>query len=80
LPKARLIEPEGTYLIWIDFSAYNLSNEVLDDLIINKGRVWLDSGHIFGPGGQGFQRINIACPWQVLSDGLSRLDKAFATI
>ena len=80
LPKARLIEPEGTYLIWIDFSAYNLSDEVLDDLIINKGRVWLDSGHIFGAGGQGFQRINIACPWQVLSDGLSRLDKAFATI
>ena len=51
LPKARLIEPEGTYLIWIDFSAYNLSDEVLDDLIINKGRVWLDSGHIFGAGG-----------------------------
>ena len=80
LPKARLIEPEGTYLIWIDFSAYNLPDEVLDDLIINKGSVWLDSAHIFGTGGQGFQRVNIACPWQVLSDGLSRLSKALNNV
>ena len=47
LPKARLIEPEGTYLIWIDFSAYNLPDEVLDDLIINKGRKEPHHGKIY---------------------------------
>ena len=77
LPAVRLIEPEGTYLLWLDFSAYGLSDPELDDIIIHQGKLWLDSGHIFGTGGKGFQRINAACPWSVLEDGLSRLANCF---
>lgn len=77
LPKIRLIEPEGTYLLWLDFSAYGLSDEKLDELITEKAHLWLDSGHIFGPAGSGFQRINIACPWKTLEKGLSQLAAAF---
>ncbi len=77
MPKVHLVEPEGTYLIWLDFRAYNLSDEKLDEIIIHQANLWLDSGHIFGPDGSGFQRINTACPWSVLEKGLNSLATAF---
>ena len=62
LPQVRLIEPEGTYLIWLDCRGLELEAAELEDVIIQKGRLWLDDGRLFGTGGEGFQRINIACP------------------
>ena len=78
LPKVKLIEPEGTYLLWLDFSAYGLTDEVLNEKIIRDAHLWLDDGPIFGAGGSGFQRINIACPWATLEQGLKNLAVAFA--
>lgn len=78
LPKVRLIEPEGTYLLWLDFSAYGLTDEALNEKIIRDAHLWLDDGPIFGAGGSGFQRINIACPWATLEQGLKNLAEAFA--
>ncbi len=72
-PKLKVIEPEGTYLLWIDFKALGLSDKKLDDLIRNRAKLWLDGGTMFGEEGKGFQRINIACPWSVLKRGLNRL-------
>ena len=77
LPKVRLVEPEGTYLLWLDFRAYGLSDEALNEKIICDAHLWLDDGPIFGAGGSGFQRINIACPWSTLENGLEHLAKAF---
>ncbi|MGM9540587.1 MalY/PatB family protein [Anaerovibrio sp.] len=77
LPKVRLVEPEGTYLLWLDFRAFGLTDEQLDDIIIHKAGLWLDSGHIFGADGSGFQRMNIACPWTTLEKGLKSLAAAF---
>lgn len=76
LPKVRMIKHEATYLLWLDFRAYGLSPTDLDDLIINKAKLWLDSGRIFGKSGEGFQRINVACPRSVLVEALGRLKKA----
>ena len=76
LPKVRLIEPEGTYLIWLDFSAYGYSDAELDDLIVNKAKVWLDRGTMFGSEGENYQRINIATPRPLLQEALERLAKA----
>lgn len=73
LPQVKLIEPEGTYLLWLDCRALGLSNRELDERIIQQGKLWLDSGWIFGRSGAGFQRINMACPWSVLQEGLQRL-------
>lgn len=73
LPKVKIIEPEGTYLLWLDFSDYHLSAAEIDERIIHHCKLWLDSGHIFGPSGDGFQRLNLACPWSVLQEGLERL-------
>lgn len=77
MSKVHLIEPQGTYLVWLDFNAYGLTDEQLDEIIIHKANLWLDSGHIFGKDGSGFQRINIAEPWQVLEKGLQSLAAAF---
>ena len=78
LPKVKIIEPEGTYLLWLDFSAYGLTDEALNEKIIRDAHLWLDDGPIFGAGGSGFQRINTACPWATLEQGLKNLAKAFA--
>ena len=76
LPKIKLIEPEGTYLLWLDFQELGLSQNELDNLITQKAKLWLSSGTIFGEEGTGFQRINIACPRSVLETALVRLEKA----
>lgn len=76
LPQIRLVEPEGTYLVWLDFSPLGLDDKELDDLIVNKAGLWLDAGTMFGAGGEGFQRINIACPRSVLEKALGQLERA----
>ena len=76
LPDIKLVEPEGTYLLWLDFRKLNLTESELEDLIIQKAKLWLDSGSIFGTAGKGFQRINIACPRKTLTEALTRLELA----
>ena len=77
LPEVRLIEPEGTYLLWLDFRALQLKDEEIERKIVEEAGIWLDGGLMFGPEGAGFQRINSACPWSTLEEGLQRLHKAF---
>ena len=76
LPEIRLIEPEGTYLVWLDFSGLGMTEEEREALIVKEARLWLDSGVIFGPEGEGFERVNIACPRQTLALALDRLRDA----
>ncbi|GBU28930.1 aminotransferase [Treponema sp. R8-4-B8] len=73
IPKIKLIEPEGTYLAWLDFNALGIPAQKLDEVITQKGKVWLSSGLSFGKGGKGFERINLACPRSVLHNALERL-------
>lgn len=80
IPQIRLVETEGTYLLWLDFRDLNLSERELEDLIIKKAKLWLDSGRIFGEGGKGFQRINVACPRKTLEESLKRVEKAVKSI
>ncbi|MDR2140950.1 MAG: pyridoxal phosphate-dependent aminotransferase [Deltaproteobacteria bacterium] len=76
LAPLTLIEPEGTYLLWFDCRGLGLSPREINQLIINKAGLWLDDGAMFGPGGEGFQRINIACPRKTLEEALDRLERA----
>ncbi|MCD8007424.1 MAG: aminotransferase class I/II-fold pyridoxal phosphate-dependent enzyme, partial [Clostridiales bacterium] len=76
LPEIRMIEPEGTYLVWLDFRGLGLTSPELERLIVHKAKLWLDSGDIFGPAGEGFQRINVACPRTTLEQALERLKRA----
>lgn len=73
LPMLKLIEPEGTYLAWVDFSALGLSPAALNDMIVNRARLWLDDGRIFGDCGAQFQRFVLACPRATLERALEQL-------
>ena len=78
LPNVSLTETESTYLLWLDFSGYSLSQEELDRRITYGAGLWLSSGTSFGEEGKGFQRMNIACPKSVLLEALSKLSTEFA--
>ncbi len=73
LPGVRMIDTQGTYLIWLDFRQMGLTVEELDHKIIYEAGLWLDSGKIFGKTGEGFERINVACPRAVLQEALDRI-------
>lgn len=76
LPEVKVMRPEATYLIWIDFSAYGLTDEALNKKLIDAG-VGLNRGTQFGKQGAGFMRINIGCPRSILQAALERIEKAF---
>lgn len=76
IPLVNSFEPEGTTLLWLDFRPLNLDREDLESLIVDEARVGLDFGHWFGPGGDGFVRLNFACPRETLEEGLERISRA----
>lgn len=76
LPGVHMIDHEGTYLVWLDFRGVGLDAEALDKLIIQKAKLWLDSGEIFGESGKGFQRVNVACSRATLAEALERIKNA----
>lgn len=77
-PKIKAYKPDGTYLLWLDFSAFTeLSDKQINNLIVNKAKVWLDRGTMFGKEGEKFQRINCATPRKILESALERICLAF---
>lgn len=76
LPNIKLIEPEGTYLLWLDCRELGLSEKERQGLIQNKAKLWLDTGTMFGKAGAGFERMNIACPRKTLEEAMNRLKEA----
>ncbi len=76
LPGVRVFPLEGTYLAWLDLRALGLTDAELKRRILQTARVWLDDGPMFGTGGRGFQRLNLACPRAILREALERLARA----
>lgn len=76
-PQIKVLVPEGTYLLWLDFSKSGLSDSEINDRVLNKAKVWLDSGSMFGKEGEKFQRINCATPRIILEDALKRICSHF---
>ena len=76
IPDVRMNLPEGTYLFWLDFRKLGHSAGELEELIIHKAGLWLNSGRNFGKSGEGFQRVNAACPRSTLQEALERIEKA----
>jgi cystathionine beta-lyase len=73
LPQVKLVEPEGTYLIWLDFSGVTKDPKELEKIIVDKAKLWLDSGDIFGRKTALFERMNIACPRKILEQAMEQL-------
>ncbi len=76
LPEIKVIQPEGLYLVWVDMRSLNMSHEELEAFMLNQAHLWLDEGYIFGTGGEGFERFNVACPREILKNALEQLEKA----
>ncbi|AGL00990.1 MalY/PatB family protein [Desulfoscipio gibsoniae] len=76
IPRLKVIKPEGTYLAWVDMRNLGMNTLELQDFIRSKARLALDDGYAFGPGGEGFQRFNLACPRIILQQALERLEQA----
>lgn len=74
--KIRLIKPDGTYLLWLDCRRTGASNAELYKLFLNRAGVRIHKGTIFGAGGSGFMRMNVACPKSVLLEALDRIETA----
>lgn len=77
LPDVRLIKPEGSFLLWLDFRGTGLTHEETGERLLRKARVALNDGTAFGTEGTGFRRMNIGCPLSVLEEGLTRIKSAF---
>ena len=80
LKGVKLVPMEATYLAWLDFNGTGLTTEQIDDLVLHKARLWLNSGTKFGKAGAGFQRLNLACPRSTLVEALERLKVALDSI
>jgi cysteine-S-conjugate beta-lyase len=80
LPMIKLIEPQGTYLVWLDFKELQLSKKEMEELIVHRAKLWIYPGSIFGPEGEGFERINIACQRQTLVKAMEQLHQAVMSI
>lgn len=77
LPQVKVYPLEGTYLVWLDFSAFGLTKEELEEKLIKDCNVFMDEGHMFGDEGNLFERMNIACPTSKIVEALDRICKVF---
>lgn len=77
-PKIKVCKPEGTYLLWLDFHSFELTDKEIDDRILNKAKVWLDSGTMFGREGEKFQRVNCATPRKTLQAAVEAICAEFS--
>jgi cysteine-S-conjugate beta-lyase len=80
MPKIRLIEPEATYLLWLDCRELGMSPAELKEWMYREAKVALNEGSSFGTGGEGFLRMNIACPRSMVEECLKRMHQAYERI
>jgi len=80
IPNIRVVDPEGTYLIWLDCRDLGMDNQTLSNFMKKKAKVGLEDGFIFGESGSGFMRMNIACSRSVLHEALNRIENAIDTL
>lgn len=78
LPQLKVMDPEGTYLIWIDCRNTGLNDDDLRERLVKKGKIAVNYGHSYGKGGEGFIRLNVACHRSIVEEGIKRLQLAFS--
>lgn len=80
LPQITFTKPEATYLLWLNCKSLHLTDKKLQEFFIEKANLGLNSGSIFGLGGSGYMRMNIACPSSTLKTALNQLQEAINEI
>lgn len=76
IPRIKVIEPQATYLVWLDCRELKMDDMGLRTFMREKAKVGCDDGFLFGSGGSGFERMNIACPRAILEEALERIESA----
>ena len=79
LPEVKMMVPEGTYLIWLDFKHFNMTGKELEEFMVNEAHLGFNKGAMFGEGGEGYMRMNVACPRATVMKALKQLKQAFTT-
>jgi cysteine-S-conjugate beta-lyase len=77
LKGVRLTKPEGTYLAWLDFRDTGMNTKEINSFVLEKAKITVDPGEWFGAGGEGFVRMNLACPKSIVTEAMERLRKFF---
>ncbi|WP_061994713.1 MalY/PatB family protein [Clostridium sp. ATCC 25772] len=80
IPKIKVQRPQGTYLLWLDCSQLNMSNDELNKFFINKCKVGLNNGKMFGHAGEQFQRMNIGTSRKIIEEALNRIENAINSL
>jgi cystathionine beta-lyase len=75
-PKIKVVEPEGTFVVWLDCRELGIPPEELNRFFVEEAGIAFNDGIMFGSEGAGFQRMNIGCPRPLLQKALDRIDKA----
>ena len=79
MPQLEVIRLEGTYLVWVDITALGITSDEATDKLLKEGRVLVNSGTMYGrQAGEGYLRINIACPRARMMQGLERIARVLA--
>ena len=80
IPSIKPLRPQASFLVWLNCRNLHLSHEALVDLFVNRARLALNDGEMFGEGGEGFMRLNVGTPRAVLQQALEQLEQAVATL
>ena len=76
LPKIKPWRPEASFLVWLDCRPLGLQHDELIDLFVNRAHLALNDGAMFGPGGEGFMRLNVGTPRSIMLQALLQLEQA----
>jgi cysteine-S-conjugate beta-lyase len=76
LPQIIPVKPESTYMIWLDCRSLGMEGDALKDFLIGQAKVGFNDGRVFGTGGEGFMRMNVACPRSTVKNALERIKRA----
>lgn len=77
MPLLKVTTLQGTYLLWVDFRVFKMNSEAIEEQLVTNYRVWLNAGSMYGSAGEGFMRINLACPLATLQEGLRRIKQSY---
>lgn len=80
IPGVKVDKPDGTYLLWLDFTSLGKTEEEINEALIKVGKVALNEGSPYGTNGEGFFRVNVGCARSILEEGLKRIEKAVRSL
>jgi cysteine-S-conjugate beta-lyase len=80
IPEVIPVQPEATYMIWLDCRKFGMSGKELQNFFVNRAGIGMNEGSTFGPGGEGFMRMNLATPHQTVMKAMEQIEKAVASI